>query len=78
MPMALREAEVIWEGPLASGTGTLSGASGALEQLPVTWAGRRRWIIPLGNAGFAPIPDSPSPRFTRERSLVRNQPMRRR
>jgi osmotically inducible protein OsmC len=40
MPIALREAETIWEGPLASGTGTLSSASGALEQLPVTWASR--------------------------------------
>jgi acyl dehydratase len=30
MPIALREAETIWEGPLASGTGTLSSASGAL------------------------------------------------
>ena len=40
MPTALREAHVVWEGPLASGTGTLSGASGALEHLPVTWASR--------------------------------------
>jgi osmotically inducible protein OsmC len=40
MPVALREAEVIWEGPLASGTGTLTSESGALEQLAVTWASR--------------------------------------
>src|SRR5689334_24383711 len=40
MPVALREAEVIWEGPLASGSGTLTSASGALEQLAVTWASR--------------------------------------
>ncbi|MGH2973895.1 MAG: OsmC family peroxiredoxin [Solirubrobacterales bacterium] len=40
MPIALREAEIIWEGPLASGTGTLSGASGAIGELPVTWASR--------------------------------------
>jgi osmotically inducible protein OsmC len=40
MPIATREAEIIWEGPLASGTGTLSGSSGALGQLPVTWASR--------------------------------------
>jgi osmotically inducible protein OsmC len=40
MPVALREAEVIWEGPLASGTGTLASESGALDQLAVTWAAR--------------------------------------
>ena len=40
MPIATREAEVIWEGALASGTGTLTSASGALEQLVVTWASR--------------------------------------
>jgi osmotically inducible protein OsmC len=40
MPIATREAEIIWEGPLARGTGTLSGGSGALEQLLVTWASR--------------------------------------
>jgi osmotically inducible protein OsmC len=40
MPVALREAEIIWEGPLARGAGTLTSGSGALEQLPVTWASR--------------------------------------
>ena len=40
MPIATREAEIIWEGPLASGTGTLSSGSGALGELPVTWASR--------------------------------------
>jgi osmotically inducible protein OsmC len=40
MPIARREAEIIWEGPLARGTGTLSTGSGALEQLAVTWASR--------------------------------------
>jgi osmotically inducible protein OsmC len=40
MPVALREAEVIWEGPLASGTGTLTSGSAALDQLAVTWASR--------------------------------------
>jgi lipoyl-dependent peroxiredoxin len=40
MPIATREAEVVWEGPLASGTGALSSGSGALGQLPVTWASR--------------------------------------
>jgi osmotically inducible protein OsmC len=40
MPVALREAEIIWEGPLARGTGTLTSESGALDQLAVTWASR--------------------------------------
>jgi len=40
MPLATREATTIWEGPLASGTGTLSSGSGALGQLTVTWASR--------------------------------------
>ncbi len=40
MPLALREAEVFWEGPLARGTGTLTSGSGALDQLAVTWASR--------------------------------------
>jgi lipoyl-dependent peroxiredoxin len=40
MPVARRQAEVIWEGPLARGTGTLTSGSGALEQLRVSWASR--------------------------------------
>jgi osmotically inducible protein OsmC len=40
MPLALREAEIIWEGPLTRGTGTLTSGSGALDQLTVTWASR--------------------------------------
>jgi lipoyl-dependent peroxiredoxin len=40
MPVALREAEICWEGPLARGAGTLTSGSGALDQLPVTWASR--------------------------------------
>ncbi len=40
MPIAIREAEIVWEGSLASGAGTLSSGSGALGQLPVTWASR--------------------------------------
>ena len=40
MPIAMREAEVRWEGPLASGTGTLTSGSSALDQLAVTWASR--------------------------------------
>jgi lipoyl-dependent peroxiredoxin len=38
--MPIREAEILWEGPLSHGTGTLSSGSGALEQLAVTWAAR--------------------------------------
>lgn len=40
MPIATREAQVVWEGSLASGAGTISSGSGALGQLPVTWASR--------------------------------------
>jgi len=40
MAIATRTAKIVWEGPLASGAGKLTGASGALDQLPVTWASR--------------------------------------
>jgi osmotically inducible protein OsmC len=40
MPIAKREAEIVWEGPLARGTGTLTSGSGALDQRAVTWASR--------------------------------------
>jgi osmotically inducible protein OsmC len=40
MPIANREAEIVWEGPLARGTGTLTSGSGALDQRAVTWASR--------------------------------------
>ena len=40
MPIARREAEIDWEGPLARGTGTLTSGSGALDELAVTWASR--------------------------------------
>jgi lipoyl-dependent peroxiredoxin len=40
MPIAMRKAEIIWDGPLARGSGALSSASGALASLPVTWAAR--------------------------------------
>jgi osmotically inducible protein OsmC len=39
MAIALRHAEVAWDGTLAGGSGSLSSGSGAL-QLPVTWASR--------------------------------------
>ena len=39
MTIAQRQARVVWEGTLASGAGTVSSGSGALE-LPVTWAAR--------------------------------------
>jgi osmotically inducible protein OsmC len=39
MPIALRQAEVVWDGTLAGGAGAVSSGSGALE-LPVTWAAR--------------------------------------
>jgi osmotically inducible protein OsmC len=40
MPIATGEAQVVWEGPLATGAGTVSSGSGALEELRVTWASR--------------------------------------
>jgi osmotically inducible protein OsmC len=40
MPLARREAETLWEGSLARGAGKLTSGSGALDQLPVTWASR--------------------------------------
>jgi osmotically inducible protein OsmC len=40
MPIAVRSAETVWEGALASGRGTLSGVSGALDGQEVTWASR--------------------------------------
>ena len=42
MPIATRNAEVTWDGPLARGSGVLSSGSNALEELPVTWAARTK------------------------------------
>jgi lipoyl-dependent peroxiredoxin len=38
--IAERSARTIWTGPLATGRGTVRSASGALDDLPVTWASR--------------------------------------
>ena len=35
-----RRADVVWEGGLAHGSGTVSGASGAVTDLPVSWPAR--------------------------------------
>ncbi|HUH72323.1 MAG TPA: OsmC family peroxiredoxin [Mycobacterium sp.] len=41
MSIAERATQTTWQGPLASGEGTLSqGSSGALDGLPLTWASR--------------------------------------
>jgi lipoyl-dependent peroxiredoxin len=40
MPMAERTATSVWEGDLPHGIGLLKGSSGALGELPVTWASR--------------------------------------
>ena len=40
MSIAVRSATTHWTGPLASGTGTLTGSSGALDGHKVTWAAR--------------------------------------
>ena len=40
MPIAERTATCTWDGDLAHGSGMVTGASGALGDLPVTWASR--------------------------------------
>src|SRR4029079_2287184 len=40
MAIAERDAEVVWEGGLARGSGSLTSGSGALDRSPVTWAAR--------------------------------------
>lgn len=40
MAIAERNAQCTWNGDLAHGKGLVSGASGALTKLPVTWASR--------------------------------------
>lgn len=40
MAIAVRQAEIEWDGTLARGTGVLSTGSGALDRMPVTWAAR--------------------------------------
>src|SRR6185369_10401841 len=40
MPIAERSAQTTWTGSLTAGEGTLTGGSGALGELPVTWASR--------------------------------------
>jgi lipoyl-dependent peroxiredoxin len=40
MTIAVRTAQTTWDGPLASGTGTVRMGSGAAGELPVTWAAR--------------------------------------
>lgn len=40
MAIAERSAQTVWTGSLAGGAGTLTSGSGALGELPVTWASR--------------------------------------
>jgi lipoyl-dependent peroxiredoxin len=40
MPIAERTATTAWDGNLAHGSGTVTAGSGALGELPVTWASR--------------------------------------
>jgi osmotically inducible protein OsmC len=40
MPIAERSAQTTWRGSLAAGEGILTSSSGALGELPVTWASR--------------------------------------
>jgi lipoyl-dependent peroxiredoxin len=40
MAIAERQATTIWQGSLTQGAGTVTSGSGALGELPVTWASR--------------------------------------
>lgn len=40
MPIAERTVETTWEGSLNKGSGTLKTTSGALDNMPVSWASR--------------------------------------
>ncbi|HEX5145448.1 MAG TPA: OsmC family peroxiredoxin [Conexibacter sp.] len=40
MAIAERQAQTTWEGSLTKGTGRITGSSGALDALAVTWASR--------------------------------------
>jgi osmotically inducible protein OsmC len=40
MPIAQREAKVVWEGTLARGSGSLTSGSGVLDGSAVSWAAR--------------------------------------
>ena len=40
MPIAQREAEIVWEGSLARGSGSLTSGTRVLDGSPVTWAAR--------------------------------------
>jgi len=40
MAIAERTAQAVWEGTLAGGRGVVTGGTGALGALPVTWAAR--------------------------------------
>jgi osmotically inducible protein OsmC len=40
MPDIIRRAEVVWQGALADGSGTLSVGSGVLSSVPVSWPRR--------------------------------------
>jgi osmotically inducible protein OsmC len=40
VPIAERNSTTSWDGDLAHGNGTVTGASGGLDDLPVTWASR--------------------------------------
>ena len=40
MPLAERRAEATWEGALVKGSGRVKAGSGAIPEIPVTWASR--------------------------------------
>lgn len=42
MPLAVRQANAVWQGSLMEGSGEVNSASGAFGPLPVTWEARAK------------------------------------
>jgi hypothetical protein len=68
MAIAKREPEIVWEGPLAHGAGTLRSGSGALDPRAVTWASR---TTEPGERTPPPRPSTPWPHSRREAEVER-------
>ena len=70
MPIAEREAEVVWEGSLARGSGSLTSGSRVLDGSLVTWAARTQRRRTEGRAprSSSPLPTQAASRW-RSRSF---------
>ncbi|MGH3157318.1 MAG: hypothetical protein ACRDNF_12175 [Streptosporangiaceae bacterium] len=55
MAIAARTAQTTWEGPLASGTGTVRTGSGAAGELAVTWAARTERAVIGETSDLCPV-----------------------